>query len=527
MYKANNNTQISLDDFEQPMGMHLNPENRWVRLAKIILWSKYENRYKDLFKSTTGNVAKPFRLALGSLIIQKKLGFSDRELVEQITENPYLQYFIGLPKYQETPPFDPSTLVSFRKRIDLDMAIFLNDSLLMDASAKQPTVKKPSRKHNNDKNDKDKPSGSGKPGAEQPEKHKPANDPPSDATTKKSEETDEQQTNAGTLILDATCAPSNIRFPQDFSLLNESRENLERIIRRVCRDNGERLPRTYCRKARKNYLGLAKCRRRGAKKIRKVIRRQLGYVKRDLGYIDGYLAKGYVLQTKELKRLETIRKVYEQQKEMFDNHSHKVANRIVSLSQPYIRPIIRGKAKSPVEFGIKFDLSVDEHHFGRIEKITFDAYNEQETLQRAVEGYKKRTGHYPERVLADQIYRNRENRKYCREHGIRMSGPKLGRPSAEPSREERRTAYRDNTDRIEVERSFSLSKRCYGLGLIKTKLEETSYGSVGLSIFVTNLFRILDRSGVLFFAFFKEHFRGAMSAIGINQTGFILTLNPS
>lgn len=134
MYKASNNTQISFDDFEQPMSMHLNPKNRWVRLAKIIPWSKYESRYADLFKSTTGNVAKPFQMALGSLIIQKKLGFSDRELVEQITENPYLQYFIGFPKYQETAPFDPSALVSFRKRINLDMAVFLNDSILTDFS---------------------------------------------------------------------------------------------------------------------------------------------------------------------------------------------------------------------------------------------------------------------------------------------------------------------------------------------------------------------------------------------------------
>lgn len=73
MYKANNNKQNSLDDFEQPMGMHLNAENRLVRLAKIIPWSKYESRYSDLFRSTTGNVAKPFQMALGSLIIQKDL----------------------------------------------------------------------------------------------------------------------------------------------------------------------------------------------------------------------------------------------------------------------------------------------------------------------------------------------------------------------------------------------------------------------------------------------------------------------
>ena len=144
---------------------------------------------------------------------------------------------------------------------------------------------------------------------------------------------------------------------------------------------------------------------------------------------------------------------------------------------------------------------------GRIEKISFDPYNESGTLQDACERYRERTGHYPERVLVDQIYRNRENRKYCKDHGIRMSGPKLGRPSTESlSRKERKIEYSDNTDRIEVERSFSLSKRCYSLGLIRTKTEITTFSAISLSILTTNLFRILARTGQYIFAFFKVLF---------------------
>ena len=144
---------------------------------------------------------------------------------------------------------------------------------------------------------------------------------------------------------------------------------------------------------------------------------------------------------------------------------------------------------------------------GRIEKISFDPYNESGTLQDACERYRERTGHYPERVLVDQIYRNRDNRRYCKEHSIRISGPKLGRPSTEPmSREERRTEYADNTDRIEVERSFSRSKRCYGLGLIRTKTELTTFNDISLSIPTTNLFRILARMGRYFFALVKVLF---------------------
>ena len=153
------------------------------------------------------------------------------------------------------------------------------------------------------------------------------------------------------------------------------------------------------------------------------------YVRRDLKYVDEFLALDDVkLTEKQSEMLDVIRKVYEQQKFMFENKTHSVENRIVSISQPFIRPIVRGKAKSPVEFGAKLDLSVDENGMARVEKLSFDAYNESEVLKNAVENYKQRTGHYPERVLVDQIYRNRTNLNFCKEHGIRLSGKRLGRP---------------------------------------------------------------------------------------------------
>ncbi len=127
--------------FNQPLGMHMNLENRWVRLAEQIPWDVFESKYAELFPNDTGNVAKPLRTALGSLIIQKKLCFSDRELVEQITENPYLQYFIGLPGYQEEPPFDASTLVLFRKRLSPEIIMEANDYILnQDDDKKDPPL---------------------------------------------------------------------------------------------------------------------------------------------------------------------------------------------------------------------------------------------------------------------------------------------------------------------------------------------------------------------------------------------------
>ena len=149
--------------------------------------------------------------------------------------------------------------------------------------------------------------------------------------------------------------------------------------------------------------------------------------------------------------------------------------------------------KAPVEFGAKLNLSIDAKGYARIENISFDAYNESTCLQDAVNAYYERTGYYPERILADQIYRTRDNRAFCQKHGIRLSGPKLGRPSKETTKTDKQIEYQDNTDRIEVERTFSLSKRCYGMDCITTKLKETQLTSIALSVFVTNLFKIQKR----------------------------------
>ena len=117
-----------------------------------------------------------------------------------------------------------------------------------------------------------------------------------------------------------------------------------------------------------------------------------------------------------------------QAKYMYDNKIHSVPDRIVGISQPYIRPIVREKAKAPVGFGAELDLSIDEKGIARLERLSFDACNESNLLITVVENYKSRTGHYPERVLVDQIYRNRTNGAFCSEHGIRISGSALGRP---------------------------------------------------------------------------------------------------
>lgn len=229
-------------------------------------------------------------------------------------------------------------------------------------------------------------------------------------------------------------------------------------------------------------------RKHTAKTTRKAIGKQLSYLRRDLEIIDAKLSCGKLLNTRQTERLNTIRTIYEQQKYMHDNHTHSIPDRIVSVSQPFVRPIVRGKAGKPVEFGAKLDISVVDW-WTRLEFCSFDAYNEAGNLQAMAERFREREGHYPSRILADKIYRNRENLTYCKERGIRLSGPALGRPRKDEIRD-RVQDYRDECDRVEVERRFSLAKRKCGMGLVTVKLRETAAHVIAMSILVLNLRKI-------------------------------------
>lgn len=444
MYKYSNG-QISLADFRQPVGMHLKEDNRWVKKAQTIPWPEIEKRYAALFTNRKGNVAKPLRLALGACIIQAEYGFSDEETAQMIQEHPYLQYFCGYPGYDDSRlPFDPSLMVYFRKRLTPEILGEINEIILSAA-------RKGEHRHDDDDD-----HGNGG--------------------------------NSGTMIVDATCAPSNIRYPQDASLLNEARENTEKLLDELHDPADGRKPRTYRAQAHRDYLQFSRSRKKTAKKIRKAVGKQLRYLARNLAAIDEKLALGRTLSKRNEGRLAAIRTLYKQQKYMYDHRCHTVPDRIVSVSQPFLRPIVRGKAGKPVEFGAKLDISV-VNGWTRLECFSFDAYNEAGNLPTMAERFREREGYYPCRILADKIYRNRENLRFCKEHGIRLAGPALGRPKKDEVQNKTQD-FLDECERVEVERRFSLAKRKCGLGLIMTKLRETIAHSVAMSILVLNLRKV-------------------------------------
>lgn len=441
MYKQEQ--QLKLEDFVFPYGQ-LDEENEWVRMAQQMPWEAIEEKYAKLFVNN-GHPAHPARLAVGSLIVKKRLRCSDEWVVRHVSENPYIQYFLGLREYGNRCPFGESTLVAFRKRIDEKMLCEINDMLLATAQEE-------------DCSDND--GGKGGDGG-----------------------------NRGTLLLDATCTPADVSYPQDLKLLNEGRGKADGIIDELQKSFPlAKRPRTYRKKARREYLRTAKKKKKSALELRRAIRGQLQYLYRNLNAVYEYVRQGAKLTTAQHEQLNVLSLLYEQQKRMHDSRTHSVPDRIVSLSQPWIRPIVRGKAGKSTEFGAKLHTSV-EQGLVRIERLDFDAYNEAVDLPAIVERYQKRTGHFPQEILADKLYRTRDNYRFCKHHGIRLAGPPLGRPRKDANRDKHQE-YIDSCARNEVEGVFGAGKRAYGLGLIMEKLEVTTRSAIASSILTINLVKL-------------------------------------
>jgi len=471
MYREKDLSQLEFEDFYLPFGGKLRRDNRWVKLAKIIPWNEFEGKYASLFSKDQGAPAKPFRMALGSLLIRERLHLTDEETVEQIRENHYLQHFIGMTEYRDEAPFDPSMMVHFRKRLPATIISEINELIALSSiKDNEDTV---------DDSDTGTIDGSG---TESGENYNGNN------TNKFSEK------NSGFMRVDASVAPADIAYPTDMNLLNESREKLEEIIDALYEGHKEEIakPRTYRKCARRDYLHVTKKRKLSWKALQKALRKQLQYVKRDLGHIELLVNRFNnlkVLSRRDYRNLLVIQEVYRQQKYMYCNKTHSVDDRIVSISQPHVRPIVRGKASANVEFGAKIAVS-NVSGFALLEHCSWDAFNESMLLKEQIIRYRNRFGHYPEAVLVDKLYRTRENIQFCTNLNIRISGPRLGRPPKDTSADKKQER-RDSGMRNGIEGTFGTGKRKYGLGNIMTKLSSTSESAIALILLVMNLEKVL------------------------------------
>lgn len=474
MYRRSAPGQLSFENFYLPFGGQLSGENRWVKLAQLIPWEAFEAQYAEQLSAGMGAPAKAFRMALGALIIKERLGTSDVETVEQIRENPYLQYFLGLSEYSDKAPFEASMLVHFRKRVHLELVRRVNEAIVKQGCESDPPQQagevEPSEQMREDKD----------------------------------EEEPRTAQNQGQLIVDASCTPADIRYPTDLSLLNQAREHTEQIIDVLYEQVREQVtskPRTYRRKARQQYLQIAKQRQATRKARRKAVGQQLGYVKRNLAHIDTLIAAGATptqLGNQRYRKLLVISELFRQQQWMYQHRQHRIEDRIVSIAQPHGRPIVRGKAGKPVEFGAKIAISCVEGYVF-LDHLDWNNFNESTDLPGQIEQFKCRFGHYPASVHADQIYRTRANRKYCQERGIRLSGKPLGRPNLSQQADLQKQTQADAAIRNQVEGKFGVGKRRFSLGRVMAKLAPTAETAIAVTFLVMNLEQLLRQ---LLFYFF-------------------------
>ncbi len=455
MIKYTSENQLSIEEFKTPFQARLSADNRWVKLSQAVPWDKFASAYMSMMNIGFGRPGVSPRIVLGALIIKHMEKLDDRGVILAIQENIYMQYFVGLKEFTVDPVFDPSLLVEIRKRIGHEMFDTLNEDLIRSVSQEKD------KRHNR----------------------------------KKKDDSDEPK-NKGKMQADATVTDQYITYPTDTGVLNESRKKCEKMIDKLYEMNGKQgiKPRTYRRVMNKAFLEYSKKKRKTKGVHRKMTRKLLECVNRDIKHIDCMLDEfeergdRFPLKHSEQRMFWIIRTAYMQQKFMYDTDTHSCPDRIVSIYQPHVRPIPRGKIKAQIEFGPKLGVSLDLG-FSRINTFSWDAYHESVDLQKQVEAYRELHGHYPELVQIDRIYATRENRRWLKEKGIRITAAPLGRKPAKTKQTyyQQRKARKEAAERNHIEGKFGQGKNGYNLNEIRARLKDTSESWVACIFFVMNL----------------------------------------
>ena len=369
--------QTSLFELDEPLSK-LPKDNRRVVLGDRLPWEAIEQEYnKRLSNERCGAGNKPARMVVGALIIKHLLRLSDVETIQAIQENPYMQYLVGLRYFMSEPIFDPSLFVTIRKRLDQEFFSLL-EVMLYEKDVR-------SSSHDDGENE-------GDGGAQ----------PVADAVStecEEGEESRESKPHRGTLKIDATCCEAEMRYPTDYNLLEDGSKLIDSILRQVCTLYHLPMPHTRRYEARRAFLRLARKKRKRRRLANSVKLMQLRCLQADIQIFLDFFGKytGELLAAvkgRKAKWLRAVFKMFKQQRAMFDEGQRTCADRIVSIFQLHIRPIVRGKAKAMTEFGAKVGASiVDGYTF--IDHISWNAYNEGTDLPLQITLYKQRFGCLP------------------------------------------------------------------------------------------------------------------------------------
>ncbi len=474
MIRYTPSSQLKFENFQTPFDHHLKPGNKWVKLAQAIPWDACAKIYHRFLDAKQGAPSLDTRLVLGAIIIKHMKGLSDRDVVSEIQENVYLQYFVGFSSFNPEAAFDPSLFVTIRKRLGLKAFEEMNDLIVSRALRLKKVEDRDDGVDNNISTD--------------------------DVKEGESKSGEKKLKNKGRLKLDATVADQLILYPTDLRLLNTAREETERLIDILYKkSNAKKKPKTYRWNARKDYLSVAMKKRKSRRVLRVALGKQLRYLRRNIKTINKmWDATGKAespFSRGDLKLFWVIQELYTQQNTMYRAGTKSHPHRIVNIYQPYVRPIPRGKEKGKTEFGAK--LGVSEYKgFCWLDTLSWEAYNEVNDLKKQVEGFKRRTGHYPAVVLCDGKYLSRENRKWLKSKGIRDIGKRLGRPKKQTPYEKRRLK-KERGMRNHIEGKFGQGKNAYEMTRIRARLQQTSESWIAGLLLSLNLVKWLQMMKVI------------------------------
>ena len=305
--------------------------------------------------------------------------------------------------------------------------------------------------------------------------------------------------NLDTMYTDATCYESEMRYPTDARLLWEGIEKSYATMCELSSRLGIHRPRTKFLDVQKANLTYRKQRKHSRSQTRKITRRLLdllGKILKEIREIErGHENAENLLTVREKSDLEIITRMYRQQKNHFLNNDSResIPNRIVSLSKPHLRPIVRGKEVKSVEFGAKVNnILVDGISF--IEKLSFNAFNEGTRLVHCLKMHNRLFGVEAKKVGGDTGYAGTENRDYCKANGIQTSFVKRGRPFGEKKKE--KDLVRKELARVRataMEGSFGTQKEHYDLRRVKARTKRTEILYIFFGIHTANVVQLADR----------------------------------
>ena len=310
-----------------------------------------------------------------------------------------------------------------------------------------------------------------------------------------------QGTNVG--MQDATCYESRISFPTDVKLIWKGCHEVYQLIQRQRKSLKLRKSRMNYQRQKQFFQSYQKTRKKSRRAEKKLRKKLLKFLFKLIDHLNQLQPDHQMLPRKQQTKMRTIIKVYEQQHGKLYGQVKEIKDRIVSLSKPYIRPIVRGKETKTVEFGAKVNvLQIDGINF--IEHLSYDAFNEGTRLQSGIHLQRKLFGKCTHQS-ADQIYATNTNRKYCRKNNIATNFIPKGKQKI--AHIEQAAALRKTLNIARgtiLEGSFGNEKNHYLLQKIPARNDATETCWIFFGIFTSNAVRMADRMTIM-----QQHSRAA------------------